>query len=77
MTNLAIEGFGIPLSACLSVPPFRYDRRTATKFGTHIRINMGIGSNLPSMAPCMARNAGISPVHTSGSESGYYSTTSM
>ena len=36
------------LSACLSVclypPPlfFRHDRRTATKFGTHIRLDMGL-----------------------------------
>ena len=28
---------------CLSVRPFfRYDRRTATKFGTHIRVDMGL-----------------------------------
>ena len=29
---------------CLSVPPifFRHDRRTATKFGTHIRVDMGL-----------------------------------
>ena len=33
------------LSVCLSVclyPPFRHDRRTATKFGTHIRVDMGL-----------------------------------
>ena len=31
------------LSACLSVPPpfFRHDRRTATKFGTHVRVDTG------------------------------------
>ena len=31
--------------ACVFVytpPPFRHDRRTATKFGTHIRIDMGL-----------------------------------
>ena len=29
---------------CLSVPPFfsRHDRRTATKFGPHIRVDMGL-----------------------------------
>ena len=29
---------------CLSVPPppFRHDCRTATKFGTHIRVDMGL-----------------------------------
>ena len=31
---------------CLSVPPppffFRHDRRTATKFGKHIRVDMGL-----------------------------------
>ena len=32
------------LSGCLSVPPlfFRHDRRTATKFGTHIRVDTGL-----------------------------------
>ena len=32
------------LSVCLSVPlpPFRHDRRTATKFGTHIRVDTGL-----------------------------------
>ena len=32
------------LSVCQSVPPppFRHDRRTATKFGTHIRIDTGL-----------------------------------
>ena len=33
------------VSFCLSVPPpplFRHERRTATKFGTHIRVDMGL-----------------------------------
>ncbi len=38
--------FFVCLSVCLSVctpPPFfRHDRRTATKFGTHIRVDMGL-----------------------------------
>ena len=33
----------ICLYVCLSVPPpFRHDRRTATKFGMHMRIDLGI-----------------------------------
>ena len=39
------------LSVCLSVPPFfRHDRRTATKFSTHIRIDRyGTGSHLKKL----------------------------
>ena len=41
------------LSVCLSVPlpPFRHDRWTATKFGTHIRVDTGLilrYTNLPT-----------------------------
>ena len=30
------------LNVCLYPPPFRNDRRTATKFGTHFRIDTGL-----------------------------------
>ena len=34
--------FFVCLSVCLYPPFFRHDRRTATKFGTHIRVDMGL-----------------------------------
>ena len=41
------------LSGCLSVPPlfFRHDRRTATKFGTHIRVDTGLILSLKIFYP--------------------------
>ena len=30
------------LSVCTPPPFFRHDRRTATKFGTHVRVDMGL-----------------------------------
>ena len=38
---LKLERPFVYLSVC-TPPFFRHDRRTATKFGTHIRVDMGL-----------------------------------
>ena len=53
---------------CLSVPPlfFRHDRRIATKFGTHIRVDMG---------PILSKK--IDPAHPRGNITSYVTSSNV